>query len=254
MWGCFVAPRGATIIYWLRRWAVGLAAVVLFGGVLAHAEGTTPSKDQASPKDTPTGTTWGGLNWGLGIAADFDWGGKRVLTADLVTTNNIVRVKDTSSNVDVGIVLEVHYILRDFIWQPTSSCLGLFYCRTEVGIGPFVAIEVGGGSSKALTSADSLITGYALGILVGLHHNNYSSAAIAANPAAIAKSVNGTAVPPAPIDNKSWNFGVGFRVTPKAQVLGDGIVPNQPLPLGETVIRYKTEPRFGIMLLSSFSF
>jgi hypothetical protein len=52
----------------------------------------------------------------------------------------------------------------------------------------------------------------------------------------------------------SWNFGLGIRVTPKSQVLGDGIFANQPLPAGETVIRYKTEPRYGIMLLSSFSF
>jgi hypothetical protein len=52
----------------------------------------------------------------------------------------------------------------------------------------------------------------------------------------------------------SWNFGIGLRVDPKAQVLGDGVVANQPLPAGETAIRYKTEPRPGVMLLSSFSF
>jgi hypothetical protein len=52
----------------------------------------------------------------------------------------------------------------------------------------------------------------------------------------------------------SWNFGIGMRIDPKAQVLGDGIFPNQPLPGGETTIRYKTEPRIGLMLLSSFSF
>jgi hypothetical protein len=249
MWRSFVAPRGAALIHWLGRSAAALAVVVLFGGLLAHA--AEKQKTDGSGDGAVTGsTTWGGLNWGLGVAADFDWGGKRVVTADLVTTNNIVRIKDTSSNVDVGIVLEVHYILRDFIWQPTSSCVGLFYCRTEVGIGPFVAIEVGGGSSKALSSADSLITGYALGVLVGLHHNSDTPHVMKAK-AAIAAA---TGSPAPPSDTKSWNFGVGFRVTPKAQVLGDGIVPNQPLPPGETVIRYKTEPRFGIMLLSSFSF
>jgi hypothetical protein len=51
----------------------------------------------------------------------------------------------------------------------------------------------------------------------------------------------------------SWNFGIGLRVDPKAQVLGDGLVANQPLPAMDS-IRYKTEPRPGIMLLSSFSF
>jgi hypothetical protein len=52
----------------------------------------------------------------------------------------------------------------------------------------------------------------------------------------------------------SWNFGIGLRVDPKSQVLGDGIIVNQPLPAGESTIRFKTEPRLGLMLLSSFSF
>lgn len=52
----------------------------------------------------------------------------------------------------------------------------------------------------------------------------------------------------------SWNFGIGLRVDPKSQVLGDGIIVNQPLPAGESTIRLKTEPRLGLMLLSSFSF
>jgi hypothetical protein len=55
-------------------------------------------------------------------------------------------------------------------------------------------------------------------------------------------------------DTQSWNLGVGLRVDPGAKVLGDGIVINQPLPAGETAIRYKTEPRLGVMVLSSFSF
>jgi hypothetical protein len=58
----------------------------------------------------------------------------------------------------------------------------------------------------------------------------------------------------APVKTTSWNFGVGLRIDPSAQILGDGFVPNQPPPNGETAIRYKTEPRAGIMLLSSFSF
>jgi hypothetical protein len=57
-------------------------------------------------------------------------------------------------------------------------------------------------------------------------------------------------------DNTSWNFGVGFRVDPKATVLGDGIVANAPLLPGETVnpVRLKTVPRYGVMLLTSFGF
>jgi len=54
--------------------------------------------------------------------------------------------------------------------------------------------------------------------------------------------------------SSSWNFGIGLRVDPAAQVLGDGIVANQPLPAGETTIRFKNEVHYGVMLLSSFSF
>ena len=56
-------------------------------------------------------------------------------------------------------------------------------------------------------------------------------------------------------DNNSWNFGVGFHVNPKATVLGDGIVANMPLPAGENnPVRLNSEPRYGVMLLTSYGF
>jgi hypothetical protein len=56
--------------------------------------------------------------------------------------------------------------------------------------------------------------------------------------------------------NASWNFGVGFRIEPGAKFLGEGIVPNQPLPPGETVspVRTRRDTSYGLMLLSSFAF
>jgi len=178
-------------------------------------------------------TNWGGLGWGIGIATSFDVGGARAVNAAVV--NNIVRVSDASSNVNVGFVLEAHYFLRGHLLgfgagtpcavggTPTLNC-------TELAHGPFVALEIGGGSSAA-PAASGPITAFAMGWMVGMRHPGY-----------------------APTNNSSWNFGVGLRVDPKAQVLGDGIVANQPLPPGETTIRYKTIPRYGVMLLSSFSF
>jgi hypothetical protein len=56
------------------------------------------------------------------------------------------------------------------------------------------------------------------------------------------------------IDNNSWNFGVGYRVDPRATVLGDGVIANAPPPKGETNARLKTVPRSGVMLVTSFSF
>ncbi|MGZ5871772.1 MAG: hypothetical protein ACXWKP_06620 [Bradyrhizobium sp.] len=176
-------------------------------------------------------TKWGGLSWGIGLAADFDVSGKRVNNSTVV--NNIVRATDTSNNVGVSFVLEAHYFFKARELGQRTSCLsnGAFdwiNCSI-VATGPFVAIEIGGGATSA-TGAGGPVTGYALGWMVGLQH-----------PTALPKSTS------------SWNFGVGLRVDPKSQVLGDGLVVNQPLPVGDS-IRFKTEPRFGLMLLSSFSF
>jgi hypothetical protein len=179
---------------------------------------------------TPGTTQWGGLSWGIGVAADFDIGGTRVNNASVV--NNIVRVTDTSNNVGVSFVLEAHYFLKVKEYGGAACGLatpiGMLNC-SDVATGPFVAIEIGGGTTGS-PAANGPITAYALGWMVGLRH------------------------PSASISNtSSWNFGVGLRVDPKSQVLGDGIFVNQPLPVGDS-IRFKTEPRYGLMLLSSFSF
>jgi hypothetical protein len=187
----------------------------------------------ADATDTLGTATWGGLGWGIGIGTNFDVVGSRVVTATAV--NNIVRIEDKSSNVGVGFVLEAHYFLRDYFFGSTGRAtmcpktITERYCM-EVAHGPFVAIEVGGGTT-AVPTASSLVTAYVLGWMVGLRHPNLTKS-----------------------ETSSWNFGVGLRVDPRAKVLGDGFVPNQPLPAGETAIRYRTEPRLGITLLSSFSF
>jgi hypothetical protein len=217
----------------LRTAVLGLAAAVLSVGLFV--EGAVADGVPTTPSPAPSATTtWGGIGWGIGLAADFDIGGARVANATLA--NGIVRITDTSSNVGVGFVLEAHYFLRDYEYSFANAAkqwICSIYCNVDVAVGPFVAIEVGGGSSATPAAGDP-ITGYALGFMLGLHHPDPS------NPKASPTS--------------SWNFGVGLRVDPKAQVLGDGVVANQPLPAGETAIRYKTEPREGIMLLSSFSF
>jgi hypothetical protein len=228
----FAARSGSTRRYWLRDLTAAFAAVALNMQVAAAAGGSSSG---------PSPVSWAGLNWGLGIAADFDTGGTRVANASIV--NNIVRVNDTSTNVDVSFVLEAHYFLRDYTFDFGGALKGPGGCSspsatlncTELAHGPFVAIEIGGGSS-ATPAANGPITGYALGWMVGLHHPKFDSSG---NPVA---------------DNTSWNLGLGLRIDPKAQILGDGFVANQPPPVDETTIRYKTEPRLGIMLMSSFSF
>jgi hypothetical protein len=183
------------------------------GAIVVDTSKTTvvgvDSTDPAKPPVVLGTTTWGGIGWGLGLAANFDVTGARVGSA--TTVNNIVRITDGSSNVNLGFVLEAHYFLRDYIFGnggPITVCTKGSFC-VEVAYGPFVAIEVGGGTSSTI-SATGVPTAYALGMMVGLRHPN------------------------APTPNQSWNFGLGLRVDPKAQVLGDGIVANQPLPMGES--------------------
>jgi hypothetical protein len=236
---CFAALFAPSRRQRVGRLTIAFAAVAL-STQTAMAAGATDNSG-------PSPVSWAGLNWGVGIAADFDVGGTRVANASIV--NNIVRVNDTSANVAVSFVLEAHYFLRDYTFDfggalkgPGGCSIGkgatLSYAAlncTEIAHGPFVAIEIGGGSA-ATPSGNGPITGYALGWMVGLHHPKFDA--------------NGKEVP----DNTSWNLGLGLRIDPKAQVLGDGFVANQPPPAGETAIRYKTEPRLGIMLMSSFSF
>jgi hypothetical protein len=182
----------------------------------------------AVQEDTYGTVTWGGLHWGVGVAANFDiQRGSRVVTAVTTPPNNTVRITDSSADVGIGFVLEAHYFFRNE--DVTGRCRPRDPWCKQWGHGPFVAIEVGGTSSTP--DAKGPITAYALGWMVGIRQPGLTDS-----------------------HTSSWNFGVGLRVDPKARILGEGIVPNQPLPPGETEIRFKTVARYGLMLLSSFSF
>jgi hypothetical protein len=252
-------------IHQVRRLAV--VFTVLYGGLLVEAavaqaptpacnptivgpNGTCTSSTTVTKPATPAGgppvtttqqttttntttygtTTWQGLNWGIGIAADFDLGGKRVTGAEIDTVpgGTIVRVTDTSGNVGVSLVLEAHYFFKE--WLPFANCQD--YNCNDIAIGPFVAIEAGNATTSG---SNGPITGYALGAMVGLHHPDPTSAKT---------------------NNSSWNFGIGLRVDPSATVLGDGVRANEAPPPGVTTSAQllKKEPRYGVMLLSSFSF
>jgi hypothetical protein len=121
MWGLFVASRKATRIGRVELRA-GLATAVLCVGLVtqaAAADGPAQPTPQVKVQSQAQYDTiaWGGLNWGLGVAANFDLGGTRVSSAQIV--NGIVRLNDTSSNVDVSFVLEAHYFLKEAL---TKGC------------------------------------------------------------------------------------------------------------------------------------
>jgi hypothetical protein len=89
----------------------------------------------------------------------------------------------------------------------------------EWGWGPFVAIQSG---------SNEIVEAIAFGVMWGFKRS-------------------GT-------DNSSWNIGFGAVVDPSTKVLGDGFVPNQPPPAGETEVRYKEKSQWGLLIISSFSF
>jgi hypothetical protein len=227
----FVALRNTARAVHGRHLNNAFIAAALSGGLFT--QGAMAADDSKS---------WAGIGWGLGIAADFDVGGERIGPSGASIVNGITRITDSSANVGVGFVLEAHYFFKDWpVPFVSGGCKNaaantpppLPFTCTDVATGPFVAVEVGGGTS-ATTNAGP-ITGYALGWMVGFHHRDSNKG---------------------PIDTStsSWNLGIGLRIDPQAKVLGDGFVANLPPPAGETAVRLKTEPRLGIMLLSSFSF
>ncbi len=104
-----------------------------------------------------------------------------------------------------------------YFFKPKGKFLGLD--EGMWGVGPFVAIQPG---------SDEIIEAIGLGAMIGFRR--------------------------APDDPQSFNFGVGVVFDPNTQVLGDDVLPNKPLPAGETEIRYKEDSQMGLMAIASFTF
>lgn len=95
-----------------------------------------------------------------------------------------------------------------------------YWDKGNWGYGPFVAVQAGD---------EEIINAVAVGVMMGLKYGN--------------KESNG----------RSFNVGVGIVADPNVQIFGDGILENQPLPAGETEIRFKEETQYGVMLMFSSS-
>ena len=87
------------------------------------------------------------------------------------------------------------------------------------GIGPFVGIQ--NGSTEIIESIGA-------GLMIGFRRSEKVS--------------------------DSFNIGIGFVVDPSVKILGDGIEENQPLPTGETQIRYKKTSQWGALIMISYAF
>jgi hypothetical protein len=190
-------------------------------------QATNQNQGQTSPQPqaTPATKSFGGLTFGIGLGLSLNTQStSRVTSASVV--NGIVRVTQTD-DASADFVLETHYFFvpnRNFFSVPQG----------DWGHGPFVGIV-------ASPTGTNVIAAYTLGWMIGFREPSWTYDDKA-------KQWNAT------YSTSSWNFGIGVRVDPSVQVLGQGLVANQPLPAGETSIRYENKPGYGLMLLSSFSF
>lgn len=57
-----------------------------------------------------------------------------------------------------------------------------------------------------------------------------------------------------PKTSQTLNLGLGLAISPRAQILGDGLMANSPLPVGETEIRFKKTTKYGLAFSVSFGF
>lgn len=159
-------------------------------------------------------TTFGGMTFGTGLSVAFNRGSS-ISNAEVI--NGLVRVTEETPAV-ARIVLETHYLFTCANGEKGNWC-GKGSHLESSGHGPFLAIQPG--------QAD-LIQAIGMGWMLAFRHKEG--------------------------DTKSWNIGLGYMVDPKVKVLGDGIVANQPLPAGETQVRFKITARYSWFLVSSYTF
>jgi hypothetical protein len=156
-----------------------------------EAASRTMSAPPPTPPAPPT-QTFGGLSFGVGVSLALGvQSNDRVVSASVV--NGIVRVNGTG-NASAGLILESHYFFvpqRNFFTVPAGAW----------GHGPFVAIVADTGGTNS-----NVITAYGLGWMIGLKEPTWTD--------------DGKGGWKATYSNYSWNFGVGVRIDPQAQILG----------------------------------
>ena len=206
-----------------------LAAVT--GEILDSADAEKAKKQSEDFKEL-------GFGGGYGSVINL---GERNRIEEAAVVDGVVRiVKD--NDVQFGPLLEMHKFIKPLKSQflikqePEQGRAGqttyrltnqdLAGCRAPeqrytqtrvdlVSLGPFVTLRIGG---------NEVVQSFGIGLMVGFR----------------------TA-----LSDKSLNLGVALASDPTVRVLGDGLEPGQPLPSGETELRYRTTHRESVMVLFS---
>ena len=191
-----------------------ITAVLLSFGVALLVSTST-----ALAAAAPEGRSFAGVNLGVGFSYTLDLGAHdRVKAAEVV--DGVVRVTDVQNGV-LRVLLEGHY----FFNVQSTTVNGVTTKRwfgddpnALIGHGPFVAIQSG---------EEEVIDAIGLGWMIGFRRSKD--------------------------ETRSWNLGVGVIIDPNQQVLGDGIIENEPLPGDETLVRFKKKQQVGLLIMTSFS-
>ena len=197
---------------------VGYAARVSIGEGFILVAGYYPANSQERVEaQEEANRNFLGLRFGvaLGMTATIS-GDDRVEEAELV--ENIVRVKSTTNH-RPRVLLETHYFWQWKADDATVNVAGrpVTIRQADIGVGPFVAIQ---------TSGEDILEAFGMGVMWGFRREGSSS----------------------------FNIGAGFLLDPKVKMLGSDVVPNEPLPQGESEVRLEEKPRWGFLTLVSFSF
>jgi hypothetical protein len=183
------------------------------------AENAASQAAKEAKEEETVQKSFAGFQLGVGLSLTIDSGSEdRITNAQVV--NGIVRV-DNEDNAIARIMLETHYFFTPsgclFALKTANEACALL-SENEWGWGPFVAIQPGEGE---------IVDAIGLGLMLGFRREGRED---------------------------SFNLGLGYVVDPNSRVLGDGITVNQPLPLGETEIRFKEKEQWGWVIITSYTF
>lgn len=154
-----------------------------------------------------------GSKFGLAVGAAHALGKQRVDSATVV--NGLIRVEQARTDRPI-VAFEAHHFIFGLSGLPTKG-------DRIFAHGPFASVQS--------SSSSSSIASFGLGWMFAW-----------SDP-----------IEDHLTDTKSWNLGVGILLEGESKYLGDGLRANQPLPVGESQVRYKTSSGRSLFLIVSRS-
>lgn len=166
-------------------------------------------------------TRFAGFGFGVALGVTLKAGKRQIVNSATVDPNGLVRI-DRDNNTTANFILESHYFFTPNFHIPIFNVE-----PRNWGTGPFVAVQPG---------TENIIQAVGAGWMIGFKRSSIIAPGLSPNR------------------GDSFNIGLGVMLNPNAQVLGDGIEKDKPLPGTETAIRLKKTTELGWLLTFSYSF